>query len=277
MNSTLGLVLGLATILVSSAPVSADQIRPHPYAALKQVLDAVEGFESWPKRAEPGYLLQTPHRGDGIRVASHFRGQQLGILTRSSGARFDTITTAQATPPLVLEMGPDGQGLAVAHHNGFGSNAAFPIGPDGFAAISGRGEGALAVLFDHDQRATGFLTHSDYEDPLGTRPSRRGGVEVIFLARDGHVLARIAASLEQGITAFGFETVSGVPEIAGFVILNTDPGGIAIDDILFARAPMVGKMQHPEQNWRAVYWHAGSTDIPFPHAWKTAQNLSRHP
>ena len=277
MNSAYGLALCLATFFPSAVPVSADQVRPRPYAALKQVLDAVEGFDSWPKRAEPGYLLQAPHRGDGIRVASHFKGQTLGIVTQSSGARFDTITNAQATAPLSLAMGPDGQGLAVAYHNGFGTNAAFPIGPDGFAVISGRGEGALAILFDHDQRATGFLAHSDYAAPLGTRPARRGAIEVVFMSREGHVLARIEAGLEQGITALGFETASGAPEIAGLVILNTDPGGIAVDDILFARAPMVGKMQHPAQNWRTDSWHAGSGTIAFLHARKTSQNLPRQP
>jgi hypothetical protein len=277
VKQSLGLVLILATILAFTSSASAEQVRQRPYADLKQVLDAVEGFESWPRRVEPGHLLRVPHRGQGVRVASHFQGQTLGILTQRDGARFDTLTTVQATAPLSPEMGPDGQGLAITHHKGFGSNAAFPVGPDGFAAISGRGEGALAVLFDHGQRATGFLTHSDYDDPLGSRSARRGGIEVIFLTREGDVLARISSDLQQGITAYGFETTSGAPDIAGFVILNTDPGGIAVDDILFARVAMVSKMQHPTQNWRTDSWHAGSGKIPFPHAWKTSQNLSRQP
>ena len=277
MNSGFGFVLGLATIIAFCSAAKAERILSRPYAALAQSLDAVEGFENWPMRPEPGHLLRVPHRGLGIKVGGHFAGQSLAILTQRDGTRFDALGDTQAATPLALEMGPDGQGLAIAHHNGFGSNAAFPFGPDGYDAISGRGEGALAVLFDHDQKATGFLTHSDYDDPLGIRPARRGGVEVIFLTRDGHVLATFASILQQGVTAFGFETASGAPEIAGLVILNTDPGGIAVDDILFARAAMVGKMQHRADKWRSVSWHSRSGEIPFSNASKIAQHLSRQP
>lgn len=265
------------TAIWAGGPAQADSILPRPYEVLRQELDRIEGFEAWPARPEPGHLLSAPHRGDGIRVASHFTGQSPAILTQQTGARFDTLATARALPPLQLETGPPDQGIAIAQHRGFGSNAVFPIGPDGFAALSGRGEGSLAILFDHDQAAVGLLVHADYADPLGTRPAPRGTVEVIVLDRDGHVLARPVTGLSSGLTALGFGTASGAPAIAGLVVLNTDPGGIAVDDILYSRAAVMGRMQQSPLNRRAVSWHADRGAILSSHAWKTAQILPLQP
>ncbi|MDP5350021.1 MAG: hypothetical protein NWT12_06385 [Paracoccaceae bacterium] len=231
---------------VLASPLRAESIVNRPYAELLRELDSREGFEAWPMREEPGHLLRAPHRAPGLAVASHFEGQSPGILTRRDGGRHDSLVATQADAPLRLATGPDGQGLAVARHRGLGSNAAFPIGPDGFGLLSGRGEGSLAILFDQDQRATGMLIHSDYPDPLGSRPAPRGRVEVIFLARDGRVLGQINAALTEGVTALGFQTAGGLPQIAGVVILNTDPGGIAVDDILFARAALMGRAATPD-------------------------------
>lgn len=271
-----GAVLGALLLLLGQA-AGAETILPHPYDLLRQRLDRIEGFENWPARPEPGHLLRAPHRGDGISIASHFAGQTPAILTRRRGGRFDTLTRAQASAPLRLEPGPDGQGLAVAQHRGFGSNAAFPIGPDGFEALSGRGEGSLAVLFDHDQAAVGLLVHADYPDPLGTRPALRGTVEVILLDRAGQVLARPVTPLATGITALGYASADGAAVIAGLVVLNTDPGGIAVDDILYARAAIMGRMQQSPHNRRQVSWQGQGRGILSDHAWKTAQHLPLQP
>ena len=256
--------------LLSLTPARADPIIPRPYAVLAQELERTEGFEAWPRRAEPGHLLAAPHRGDAITVASHFAGQTPAILTRRDGGRFDSLTQAQALAPLRLETGPPGQGIAIAWHRGFASNAVFPLGPDGFDRIEGRGEGSLAILFDHDQRATGLLVHADYADPLGTRPSPRGTVEVI-------VLARPVTPLAQGITALGYATADGAPLIAGLVVLNTDPGGIAVDDILYDRAAMLGEKPQSPLNLRAVSWQPDGRAILLPHVAKTAQTIPFRP
>ena len=271
----LACLIGVSTL--SQAQARAETIIPRPYQILVQELDRIEGFEAWPRRAEPGHLLAAPHRGEGITVASHFAGQTPAILTLRNGARFDSLTQTAAQAPLQLETGPPAQGIAVALHDGFASNAAFPIGPAGFNRIEGRGEGMLAILFDHDQRATGLLVHSDYADPLGSRPALRGTVEVILLDRMGRVLARPVTPLAQGITALGYATADGAPLIAGLVVLNTDPGGIAVDDILYARAAMLGGMPQSPPNRRAASWHADGPAILSPHAWKIAQILPIHP
>lgn len=264
--------------LCAAGPAArADTIVARPYEALVRMLDRREGFEAWPSRAEPGHLLQAPHRGEAITVASHFTGQTPAILTRRDGGRFDSLTQARALPPLRLETGPPGQGLAIARHRGLGSNAVFPVGPDGFDRISGRGEGALAVLFDHDQWATGFRVHADYPDPLGTRPARRGSIEVILLDRAGQVLARPVMPLDPGLTALGFATADGAPAIAGVVILNTDPGGIAVDDILYDAAALLGGMQQFPAKRLPASWQPPTPALVLPHAWKTAQHLPRQP
>ena len=147
-----------------------------------------------------------------------------------------------ARAPLRLTGHGPGLGLAFAWHRGFGSVAVFPLGPDGFGALSGRGEGSLAVLFPHDQAALGLRVHSDYPDPLGARATRPGTVTLIAMSRDGHEIGRHAMRLAAGITALGLERTSGVRDIAGFVLLNTDPGGIAVDDILYHRERLLGRV-----------------------------------
>jgi len=271
-----GLSTGLA-VPQARAQAQAETIIARPYQLLAQELDRIEGFEAWPRRAEPGHLLSAPHRGEGITVASHFTGQTPAILTRREGGRFDSLTQARAQAPLQLETGPPAQGIAVALHRGFASNAVFPIGPAGFDRIDGRGEGMLAILFDHDQRATGLLIHSDYADPLGTRPAPRGTVEVIVLDRAGRVLARPVTPLAQGITALGYATAGGAQLIAGLVVLNTDPGGIAVDDILYERAAMMGEMQHSPLNLWALPWQSDGRKILSPYAEETAQIFPLQP
>jgi hypothetical protein len=271
------LACSLAGLTLLQAQARADTIIPRPYQVLMQELDRIEGFEAWPRRAEPGHLLSVPHRGDGITVASHFTGQTPAILTRREGGQFDTLTQPRAQAPLQLETGPPGQGIAVALHRGFASNAVFPIGPAGFDQIEGRGEGMLAILFDHDQRATGLLIHSDYADPLGTRPAPRGTVEVIVLDRAGQVLARPITALAQGITALGYATADNAPLIAGLVVLNTDPGGIAVDDILYERAAMMGEKPQSPLNLWALSWQADGRKIMSSYVEKTAQIFPLQP
>ena len=270
-------LLVVAGLALPALPAQADTIVAQPYEVLLRLLDRREGFEAWPPRAEPGHLLQAPHRGDAITLASHFAGQTPAILTRRDGGRFDSLTQARALPPLRLDTGPPGQGLAIAQHRGLGSNAVFPVGPDGFERLSGRGEGMLAVLFDHDQRATGFRVHADYPDPLGTRPARRGSLEVIFLDRTGQVLARVVTPLDPGLTTLGYATADGLPAIAGLLILNTDPGGIAVDDILYDAAALLGGMQHSAPQPAQASLQAPTPALLSRHAWKTAQHLPRQP
>jgi hypothetical protein len=129
--------------------------------------------------------------------------------------------------------------LSVAFHRGFGSNALFPLGKDGFPELTARGEGALAILFDRDQAALGLLAHSDYADPLGAIPDP-GSITLRLYTRAGKLISVHEQPLERGITAIGLRRTDGQPDIAGLTVRSTDPGGIAIDDILFQLTALTG-------------------------------------
>ena len=220
----------------------ADPLRPAPYSELATRLGGRITFDTLPNRPEPGFALDHPVTVQDARMGAGFAGQVRAQRRFRDGTTHDDISRARATAPLtVLGDGP-GRGLAFAYHRGFGSVAVFPLGPDGFSRLSGRGEGALAVLFAADQSALGLRIHSDYPDPLGVRATRPGMAEIIALARDGRVIGRHSARLKQGITEIGLTRASGATDIAGFLLLNTDPGGIAVDDILVQRAPLLGEV-----------------------------------
>ncbi|MGX9350741.1 hypothetical protein ACS3QZ_06040 [Shimia sp. W99] len=217
-------LLFLVALLIA-APARAE-IYTVPYGDLLDRLDTRIGFETLPRKPEPGIRLDAPIRLPGIWIGEHFAGQII------SGAPHDHLSVAAAKRPLRLRPGPKGQNLSVAYHRGFGSNALFPLGPDGFDAISGRGEGAVAILFDNPQPEIGFRLHSDYPAPLGaTAP--QGTVTVHFFNIKGQSLALQEFSPERGPVGHGFACSEGVACISGVVITNTDPGGIAMDDILF--------------------------------------------
>lgn len=233
----------MAAGLALAAPgAAAGQVNRADYDALAEQLGGRIDFEELPAMAEPGVILDDVYRVPGAALAEHFAGQSVSIRPLpevSGGAPHDVLPRADLRAPLALRSGPPGRSLAVALHRGFGSNAVFPVGPDGAQARSGRGEGALAVLFDSDQRAVAIRIHADYADPLGDRPLP-GAVTVQFYARDGTRLNIDTLFPGHGVASFGFVVQGAGAGIAAITISNSDPGGIAIDNILFALAPLAG-------------------------------------
>lgn len=215
-----------------AGPVWAEAaLRPVPYEHLSLELDAVITFETLPRRAEPGINLDAPMREGRVWLGERLRGQT--IVT--AGPSHDRLAGVPALP-LAVVPGPPGSNLSVAYHRGFGSNAVFPLGPDGYPALSARGEGAVAFLFDQDQRAIGLRIHSDYAAPLGqARP--QGSVTLSFYTRQGRLIARHSQRLDSGSNELGFERPNHLPDIAAVTMTNDDPGGIALDDILYQTAP----------------------------------------
>lgn len=222
----------VAVALVCTALPAAAQVRPESYTALAREADGRIGFETLPQRPEPGFDLDAPLREPGATIGERFAGQ------RATGTPHDHLSGGPSAP-LTVAPGPPGRNLSVAFHRGFGSNALFPLGPDGFPALTARGEGAAAVLFDHDQAAFGLLVHSDYADPLGAR-APRGDVVLRLYDRTGRLIGTARQRLEQGINRIALRRDGNIPDIAGVTITNTDPGGIAIDDILFQKAALTG-------------------------------------
>lgn len=216
--------------LALAAPLHAE-ITPVPYAELQHDLGSTITFETLPRRAEPGFNLDHPIRVAGAWLGERFAGQSMSHLPGRNGTPHDALGHAYGHRPLAIRPGAPGQNLSVAYHRGFGSNAVLPLGPHGFERLSGRGEGALAVVFDSDQWAFGFRLHTDYARPLGNS-SVRGEVRVQTFTRQGYPLDVVVISPGEGVSNHGFR-VTGGALVAGIVITNTDPGGVALDDILF--------------------------------------------
>ena len=213
------------------APLSFAQVAEVPYAQLHRELDGRITFDTLPQKPEPGFNLDAPLRSTGAWLAERFAGQQPGVVPP-----FD-MPKGVPNSPLTLMPGAPGRNLSLAFHKGFESNALFALGPDGFPTLSARGEGATAILFDRDQAAFGLRVHSDYPDPLGTR-DLRGSVTLRLYNRHGDLIAQTTHDLRPGIFELGLRRTGGIPDIAGVLIINSDPGGIAIDDILFQLTAM---------------------------------------
>lgn len=222
---------GLVCLILAAGPAAAQNIRQVAIQQIAPVLNAIVDFEGFDAGTEPGKEMSRLVSGAGASVGTAFAGQRRTTynIASSAGQHFE-FDPAQG-PALPFRLSGDGS-FVIAWHRGFGSDAAFPVGPDGANRASGRGEGTLAVVFEDDQTVLAFRVHADYPDPLGTRPSP-GTAQVSFFARDGAILETIIIPLHHGVMTLGFETMD--TGIAAFTISNTDPGGIAVDDIMFRR------------------------------------------
>lgn len=231
-----GLLSAGLILAVSSA--AAESVQRVSHDELARILDAKIDFEGVDSPPEPGREINRLEVDAGAVIDSHLAGMERHItrLRDAAGGGSHFHPTPNTAPNIPLRLAAEGT-FVVAEHRGFGSSAAFPVGPDGADKVSGRGEGILTVLFDADQYAVALRLHSDYPDPMGTKPPP-GQALIEFRARDGRMIDMHRISLDRGVTEFGFR--SPTRGIASITISNTDPGGIAIDDILFALAPLTG-------------------------------------
>ncbi len=228
--SAFGRILAAALACLPVAAAAQTALSRADYSVLKQELDAVIDFETLPRRPEPGFRLDAPMREGRAWLSERLAGQAV------TGAPHDRLM-GHPTGPLQVAENNLGANLSIAFHRGFGSNALFPLGPAGFPATAGRGEGAVAILFDHGQRALGLRVHSDYPAPLGGA-APQGSVIITFYTRSGARIGRMRRRLDPGVTELGFRRAGGVADIAAITVTNDDPGGIALDDILYQTAPM---------------------------------------
>ncbi len=178
-------------------------------------------FDEVPSGWDPGYKVDDLLNLPGASFGERFAGQSLG-----ASGDFDTVAGA-AFPPLTLLPGAPGQTLSVVRL--FNSNILNGYGPAGYPSVNAQGEGAIAVLFDTDQPAFSFQV-------LG---GESGQAVVQFLRRDGSAIHAIVID-KLGPVSLGFLRFDGIPDIAGFVITNTDPQGIAIDNLRFGPPPQLG-------------------------------------
>ncbi|WP_133487834.1 hypothetical protein [Aliiroseovarius marinus] len=207
-----------------ATPAMADPITPVPYDIAAQNTSGLIDFESFPVLPEPGQAIAGAIHAPGATLGASLVGQSIG----ASGT-FTVLGGVPAHPARVAQP-PTSPPLAIAFHAGFGSNAAFPLGPDGFAQRSGRGEGSVAISFSAPIRSFALRLHLDYADPLGSR-SAPGPVWLSFYDADAARIHTEALAPAHGVQSFGF--LSTAP-ITAITLTHQDPGGIAIDDIRYS-------------------------------------------
>ncbi|MFC6637625.1 hypothetical protein GV827_20030 [Sulfitobacter sp. JBTF-M27] len=175
-------------------------------------------FEDVRSGAGPGRNFDDILPLPGATFGERFAGQS----TRARGSH-DEIT-GDAFAPLTMLPGATGQNLSVVHF--YGQTVLNGYGAAGFPKREAQGEGAIAVLFDADQSALAF----------DLRGGEAGAAFVTFYRRDGSAIGQVPVQ-PTGEFAVGFLRSTGQADIAGFIITNTDPQGLAIDTLRFGKPP----------------------------------------
>ncbi len=166
----------------------------------------------------PGRSVEDVLIMDGAHFGERFAGQ-----TAETNGDHDRITGG-ALPPLTVMPGMPGQNLSVVFFDG--NNILNGYGPAGFPKRRAQGEGAIAFLFDEDQSALAFQL----------RGGEHGTAEVTFLARDGKLIEKLSLP-PVGEHYFGFVRRNGASDIAGVLLENNDPQGLALDNVKFGKSP----------------------------------------
>ncbi len=216
MRSIIALILSVQTAAACEALVC--QVSPDALA-LTQVIT----FDDQPAGWGPGILVDGVLELPGAVFGERFAGQNL-----SFDQGYDTIS-GPALPPLTLMAGEPGQTMSLVRMGGSARTVLNGFGPAAFPSREGQGEGAISVLFDRDQPALAF----------DIRGGEGGAAQVMFLRRDGTVLGAIPVA-PVGEFAVGFRRNDGTPDIAGFVLTNSDVQGLAIDNLRFGPPPELG-------------------------------------
>lgn len=166
----------------------------------------------------PGHLISELLVLDGAVFGEHFAGQ-----TVQPNGDHDQIS-GPALPPLTVLPGAPEQNLSVVYLRG--NNVLNGYGVAGFPKRKGQGEGAISFLFDEDQSSLAF----------DIRGGESGTAHVIFLSRDGMTIAALDLP-PVGEHAYGFIRSNGAKDIAGVVLTNVDPQGLALDNVRFGKPP----------------------------------------
>lgn len=173
-------------------------------------------FEDVQSGFGPGRLVDDILPLDGAVFGERFAGQFV-----DTDSTHDQIS-GTALSPLTLMPGDAGQNLSVVHFSG--NTVINGYGTAGFPKRDAQGEGAIAVLFDNDQSALSF----------DLRGGEAGVAVVTFHRRDGTVIHSVPID-PTGEFTVGFLRADDISDIAGFVLTNTDPQGLALDTLRFGK------------------------------------------
>jgi hypothetical protein len=100
----------------------------------------------------------------------------------------------------------------------------------------------VTILFDELQCLFGLRTALDgRQDNIVMRDFPEGNLNVILWNEAGEELADFRRTVDQGLLEIGYiQSAGSYPEIKAVTIQNLDPGGIGIDEILYApMCPMI--------------------------------------
>ncbi|WP_299777732.1 hypothetical protein [uncultured Roseobacter sp.] len=175
-------------------------------------------FEDTQSSRGPGHLVKDLLVLEGATFGERFAGQILA--PEGDHDQF----TGIVLPPLTVVAGEAGQNLSVVFLQG--NNVLNGYGVAGYPKRHAQGEGAIAFLFDDDQSALSFQL----------RGGEAGSASAVFYHRSGQEIMRMDLP-PVGENAFGFIRATGDADIAGVVITNTDPQGLALDNIRFGKNP----------------------------------------
>lgn len=157
----------------------------------------------------------------GARFGERFFGQSLtpeGDFDRVAGAAHAPLTAIPGAPGATLGALRLGPTIVLQGH-----------GPRAYPRVEAVGEGAIAIEFDNDQAALAF----------DLRGGENGALEVTFLRRDGSEISRLRLG-PLAEESYGFVRQDTIPDIAGILITNSDPQGIAIDNLAFDKGQLTG-------------------------------------
>jgi len=163
-----------------------------------------------------------------VQFSASFVGQ-----TVSASGLFDILSGTPSSPLTFMADVMNENILAVDGGDGnFGNTGIAGLGPLGFPAPDAIGEGAISMLFDFDQSEFAF-------DLIG---GDGGSATLQFFDRTGGLLSEVNTGSISGTIMLGFATDDGSQSIAGVSIMNTDLGGIGVDNI---RSDVVGVVGPP--------------------------------
>ncbi|WP_137702035.1 hypothetical protein [Marimonas lutisalis] len=185
--------------------------------ALSHLID----FEDIPNSMGIGTAIDALLARPGARFGERFAGQAL--LVEGDYDRVEGL----ARPPLTALPGAPGQSLGAMRLPG--TVVLHGLGQRGFPRDAAAGEGMIAIEFEHDHGALAF----------DLRGGEQGHATVIFLRRDGSEIARLSIG-PLAEESYGFLRNAAQPDIAGILILNSDPQGIAIDNLAFDDPRLTG-------------------------------------
>ena len=213
MNHLAALVLALSPTVALACGQPVCLVDPDSLS-LTQIIT----FEGERSGAGPGFHLDDVLPLPGATFGERFAGQS--VVMRGS---HDEIL-GDAFSPLTMMPGAAGQNLSLVNYSG--NTFLNGYGGAGFPKRDAQGEGAIAVLFDQDQSAFA----------IDLRGGEDGAALVHFFRRDGTFIGPVQVQ-PTGEFAVAFLRDKGHADIAGFVVTNTDPQGLAIDTLRFGKPP----------------------------------------